>query len=233
MFALHVLPGHEGRFALLLPKFPFPADAPARAELRGAGVAEGAKRPPAGTFLPYATIYHNLLSLDALQRVVIIDSCQAEAAVDDPGVRALDQLRALERESRQTRTAFLLASRRGESAGEAGELKHGLLTYALLRGAGAQGLAPIPPGLTAFRDNPNADYDGDGTVTTGELRRYVDRVLPELDRALTRRVRDGGQPRGPVPARPAPDPGRSDAARLVGTGGSFPLVVLPAEAPGQ
>jgi caspase domain-containing protein len=216
----------RSRFCLLLPSFPFPENAPARALLRGAGIAGEAVVAPPGTFLPYATIYHHLIRLDALQRLVIIDACQAEAILDDPGVRVVEQLRAMDREARQTRTNYFLASRRGEAAGESPVLEHGLLTYVLLRGMGAPDLKPTPDDLLAFKEHPSADSNGDGRVTTGELRRYVELTLPALAGRLPgmlRSPRSGNLQAPPTPARSAP--------RLFSAEASFPLVALPASAP--
>ena len=66
---------------------------------------------------------------DALQRLVIVDACQARAVLDDPGVRIVQQLQAMEREARQTRTAYLLASlaaSRATAAASASATRHRL-----------------------------------------------------------------------------------------------------------
>ena len=118
----------------------------------------------------------------------MVDACQAEAINDDPGVRRIQEL--IDSGSQRARTAYLMAARRGEPANEASALAHGLMTYALLKGMGATDLES-PPALAAINDIPNADRDGDGVVTTEELR-----VVHLPDRP---------QARGQLPpARPAP-----------------------------
>jgi hypothetical protein len=220
-----ILDGPEGqpRYSLLLSKFPFPDGDPVQVAFRGPGVASTILKAPAGSYLPYTTIYRNLATLDALQRLVIVDACQAEAVLDDPGVRMINQIKALDRENRQFRTNYFLASRRGEAAGEAKILNHGLLTYVMLRGMGAPNLAAPPEEVDEFRRYPSADADGDGTVTTGELHLYVDRTLPPLNARLTGALR--GPRTGPVgePAFPA----RFAEPRIDASGPSFPLVAIP------
>lgn len=226
---LLTLPPGEPRFCLLLPDFPFPDTDPARAVRRGPGVAARVAGPPDGTFLPYTAIYRGLRRLEALHRLVIVDACQAEAILDDPGVRRIEQLRALDLETRRTRTDFFLASRRGEAAEEVDALKHGLLTYVLLRGMGASGLEPVPAGLVAFRDHPDADRDGDGTITTRELGRYVEAVMPELAEHLPGIGRGTGSASAPATARPGPPPPAAPP-QLRAVGGSFPLIAAPSRA---
>ena len=43
------------------------------------------------SILPYATLYRNIVRLGALQRLVVIDACQAEAIGDDPAVRKIQE----------------------------------------------------------------------------------------------------------------------------------------------
>jgi hypothetical protein len=97
----------NGRFVLLLPSFRF---AP--------GVARGPVDPD--SVLPYVALYRNIARLGALQRLVLIDACQAEAIVDDPGVRQI--LSLVDGSAQRARTAYLLAARHGEPAGESGAL---------------------------------------------------------------------------------------------------------------
>ena len=132
------LAGHTGvfdneRFCLLLPKYPFPADAPLMVAARSANPPSppGAKVAP-DDFLPYSTLAANLMRLDALNRLVIVDACQAEAILVDPQVAAIQKW--MEIGSRRARTSYLMAARRGEPALEVEPLGHGLFTYTLLRG---------------------------------------------------------------------------------------------------
>jgi hypothetical protein len=159
---------------------------------RGVGVASrlGDQLPP-GVDLPFHVIYRNLSRLEALQRLVIVDACQAEAILNDPGVQRIEQ--ALERDTRRARTSYLLAARRGEAANESAVLEHGLLTYVLLRGMQAPGLKPLPVKLAPFEEMPSADGDGDGYVTSVELRSYADRTLPALAMNLPDLMQRSGQ----------------------------------------
>ncbi len=132
---------------------------------------------PTGTVLPYAEIERLLIRMDALQRVVILDACQAEAALDDPTARRLRENAAekVDDDAHRARTTYLLASRRDVPALEVEQLGHGLLTYVLLRGMGATGLVERPDVPLA-----GADANGDTVITTAELRTYVGRTLPPL-----------------------------------------------------
>jgi hypothetical protein len=218
------LAGHsgvlQGRFCLLLPKYPFPEDRPilVGSRSRGSGPEPAAGVDP--TVLPYAAIYRHLAHLDALQRLVIIDACQAEAALDDP---ALLQIRRLaEEDAHRARTAYILAARRGELANEVPELKHGLLTYVLLRGMGQPAPEPVP-GVSIFDALPDADFDRDGLVTTAELRRYADLTVPRLAARFPELGRRGDEGAGTSAA------GSGPAARVQqGADRPFPIVELPA-----
>ena len=210
------------RFSLLLSDFDFPAGAPERAVFRGPNVADGVVKPRAHTFLPYAAIDRQLSHLHALRRLVIVDACQAELIQEDASVRAARQFRAMEQESRPTRTSYFLAARPGESAREAPLLRHGVLTYVLLRGMGAPTLVAPPGDLVVFRQFPNADVNGDRRVTTRELHHYVDRTLPSLA------LRVDGMIRAAAPPAPIAGPGLplTQTPLIQTEGASFPLVEL-------
>ena len=147
-----------GFFCLLLPTAELPAG-PDIVALRGPVQGQAAHRPGLvledPTILPYAIIHSNLRFVEALNRLVIVDACQAEALFEDPGVRASVQRRIrrlAERDAHPARTSYILATRRGERAAEAEELEHGLLTYVLLRGMGEFGLrrSTTCPSLSSF-----------------------------------------------------------------------------------
>jgi hypothetical protein len=210
------LAGHtdvrQDRFCLLLPAAELPAG-PAVVAARGdVGPLGKAPAGPGGaglddpTVLPYARVQRNLSYLDALQRLVIIDACQAEAIEDDEAVRRAQRI--AERESRLARTSYLLAARRGELANEVEPLRHGLFTYVLLRGMGAEGLEEVP-GLPLFEQYRNADFDRNRRIDTGELRRYVDLTLPTLSAHFPQLVR-----RGEPGAAAAPNGDAGQAAPL-------------------
>ncbi len=162
----------------------------------------------------------NLSNVKALKRVVIVDACESEAIFDD--IRNRRELRRqAEQEARRARTAYILATRRGERAGETSELGHGLLTYALLRGMGQPGLRVPDPDLPVFREHPNADLDGNGWIETAELQQYARLTTPALAE------RYPGLLRGPD--RPRPESSEADAVVSPGfdKAASFPLVESP------
>ncbi len=228
------LAGHtdvrQGLFCLLLPTAILP-DGPPIVALRGpAGNQARAPRdkPPINdpSVLPYGMIHNNLSFLDALNRLVIVDACQAEALFDDPRVRAKVRrtLRNLaEREAHTARTSYILATRRGEreQAAESELLEHGLLTYVLLRGMGETGLRKLQPELPVFIQYPTADLDKDGWVATGELRQYAEMTVPALIDKFPELVLRG--PRGTTNANPRTALSQDSEASF-----SFPLIEAPA-----
>ncbi len=178
------LAGHTGvfdneRFCLLLPKYPFPESAPLVVAARGTNppIAPGAK-VTADDFLPYSTLAGNLMRLDALNRLVIVDACQAESILVDPQVRAIQKW--MEIGSRKARTSYLMAARRGEPALEIEPLGHGLFTYTLLRGMREVVLRDEPKLVADLKLRRDADYNGDGIITTSELDAYVKEALPPI-----------------------------------------------------
>ena len=235
------LAGHtdvlDGRFCLLLPDYPL-APEPATASPGQVLVASrgpdpaNALRPPPGEridpkmVLQYSTIYRSLSRFDALQRLVIVDACQAEAVLDDPGVRLIRKV--VDDGAHAARTTYILAARRGEPAAEVAALRHGLLSYVLLKGMGDPDLEPVPE-VDVFDALPNADLDGNGLVGTGELRRFADRTLPILAARFPVSIpRAGGGP--PI----MPTANLEQTPRVQETGSrSFPLVRLPGKAPGH
>ena len=208
-----VLAGHTGvlsrRFHLLLSGFPFPE-----------GKAPAA---PTGTTLPFAAVARDLGRLAALRRVVVIDACEAEAIQDDPAV--LRARAAIDEGAHRARTAYLLAARRGEPAGEVAALEHGMLTYVLLRGMGRAGMAPLN-WPSVFDDHPAADFDRDGLVSTEELRRYADLTLPKLAAGFPALalVQRSGSRLPPLEARPSAN--LDQAPRMQSAGATFPLVTI-------
>ena len=215
------LAGHAGvsddRFRLLLSPYPF-------REGDANEIAPAVAKDAEGATLPYTAIYRNLVRLGALQRLVVIDACQAGAISDDPGVRMIQRL--VDGGSRRAKTAYLLAARRGEPTGEVSALKHGLLTYAMLRGMAAPGLEAVP-GLTVLDESPDADRDRDGIVTTDELRTYTDWAVTRLASAfpvVAMRQADGA--RGAVPKA-----NLDQHPRIEASDASFPLVPLRRPSP--
>ncbi len=215
------LAGHTdvllNRFQLLLTGYPFPKQAGERAVLPAVD---------RDTVLPYAAIYRNIARLNALQRLVVVDACQSDAIHDDPAVRRIRE--AIDNGSYRARTAYFLAARRGEPAGEVSEIEHGLLTYVLLKGMGDRNLKTVPE-VTIFDDQPTADRNHNGVVTTEELRWFTDLTLPKLAYnfpTLVRRSGDSG------PARDVRPTANLDQSPSVQTAeATFPLVEVPEEEP--
>jgi WD40 repeat protein len=178
------LAGHTGvfdneRFCLLLPQYPFPAESPLMVAARSANppIAPGAKLT-SSDYLPYSMLAGNLMRLDALYRLVIVDACQAETIFFDPQVTAIQKWMAVG--SRKARTSYLMAARRGEPALEVEPLGHGLLTYTVLRGMREIPLHDEPKSVAELKLRPDADYNGDGTITTAELDAYVKEAMPPI-----------------------------------------------------
>ena len=186
---------------------------------RGPGVAIRGRRRAARlgarvgdpNVLPYAVLYNRLARLEALQRLVIVDACQAGAILDDRAVARIQK--NVERGSRKARNSYLLAARRGEPANEVDALQHGLLTYTLLRGMGAGGLKPIPDGPRRLPRPP-----------LGRPRRRRPGHLRRAGRLRRRR---------PPPARPDVPPGRprGPAGRSADPGPAEPSPELEQRAP--
>ncbi len=212
------LAGHTtvrgGRFCLLLPNAALPDQpiAPGALALRA---PVGDERLKDADLLPYIMIDFNLKAVDALQRVVIIDACEAEAIYDNLRSRqAFRQYAERDVRGAEARTSYILATRRGVRAGEAPALEHGLLTYTLLRGMGERGLRPIgEPDI--FRTNPTADLDGNGWIETAELQEYARRTIPRSPSGSpgcsAAPAASGRTGRSPPPSsrRPSTGPGRS------------------------
>jgi WD40 repeat protein/uncharacterized caspase-like protein len=230
------LAGHTGvfapqRFCLLLPSFPFPKEAaeppPIQVAARDAGLEYDENQTVDPRFvLPYSVIEANLARLKALNRLVIVDACQAESILDDPKVRAIRKW--VEVASRRARTSYLMAARRGEPALEVAPLQHGLFTYALLRGMRAVESLQEPKEVAALALPDNADFNGDHVISTDELDAYARQVLPRLSGVFPRLI--AGRRNAVVPRNAPPQAGANppfdQALRLEGGEASFPLIPL-------
>ena len=165
-------------FCLLLPAYPMPNASPP--------IRDGARSPVDGVdvkadpkfVLPYSLIASNLARMRALQRLVIVNACQAGAILQDKRVRAIQ--RWVEISSRRVRTSYLMAARPGEPALGVEALRHGLLTYALLRGMRAVSTKDEPKSVADLALPADADFNQDGFLSTAELDAYTQRVLPRL-----------------------------------------------------
>jgi hypothetical protein len=158
---------------------------------------------------------------------VLIDACQAESIADDPGVRQIERL--IDGTAQRARTAYLLAARRGEPAGESAALEHGLMTYVLLKGLGDPQLKPVA-GLDLFDQLPCADRNCDRIITTDELQWFVAAVLPKLSAQLPALVMRAGADGQSTPSRQPAMLGQTPRVQAADT--SFTLINLPPTAPG-
>ena len=212
---------YKNRFCLLRSSFPFDAAAPIQVAQRGAPIwpvdpnkaAEVQKH-----LLPYSSIAGRLVRLDPLQRLVIVDACQAEAIFDDFSVRSIEE--HFTRDSHEARTSYILASRSGEPAGESSVLKHGLLTYTLLRGMRDPDILNPSVVSPIYKEHPSADEDRDSLITAAELRQYARETLPPLAVLLANAGANRGQRGGPH-ARI-----KSDTMRTRLSNASFPIIQI-------
>jgi len=221
------LAGHTGvfdqqQFCLLLPSFPFAPGQPEQALARDVVPRQVADQPiNPDHVLPYSVVAANLMRLKALNRLVIVDACQAEAIVEDPQVAEIQKW--MEIGSRRTRTSYLMAARRGEPALEVDPLHHGLFTYTLLRGMGAIDPDNDPEEVSRLNLPRNADFNGDGILSTSELESYVEQNLSAIAALFPGMVarREAQLPAG---RRATPAAKLEQRARLQTVNVSFPLV---------
>ena len=228
------LAGHTGvfetnRFCLLLPTFPFPPDAPAVAVARDVApeLAPGVTFDPKFV-LPYSIVALNLMRLKALDRLVIVDACQAESILQDPQVAAIQKW--MEQGARKARTSYLMAARRGEPALEVDPLGHGLFTYTLLHALGAIKARTSPRRSRRLGLPANADFNADGILSITELDAYVKANLKAIARVFPEIVvkREADLPVG-KPRVPAEKLEQHPVLQSFGT--SFPLVPLEPRKP--
>lgn len=209
------LAGHtdvEGRvFSLLLPAY------------KELGPARGGR-------LTLASLYRGLTRLGALSRAIVVDACRTQNIATDRKLRGLRA--AVDEQSHGARTTYILAARRaGQLVGEVEALEHGVLTYVLLRGLAAPGLATPPAALALATLDLGADRDGDGIVTADELGAYADENVPSLVKSFYPTLVQRAGP-GDTRPRPLPDADKPPiASDLAAEPGSFPLLRLRRPAP--
>jgi hypothetical protein len=117
-----------------------------------------------------------LVSVPAQNILLIIDSCQSGAVVDN--FELFSQQRALRGVSEKTGVHILASTRADQLAPEYSILKHGLFTHTLLNG---------------FQKNKKGRFNADqspkdGNLTVGELKNYVERWVPILARKLEEKL---------------------------------------------
>ena len=104
----------------------------------------------------------NLSLINASKSLVILDTCNSGAFISDKGQRGMSEKTAIDRLSRATGHATIVAAGDTQSAME-GYNGHGLFTYVLVEGL-----------------NGKADTNKDGFITLTELSNYIDNEVPNL-----------------------------------------------------
>lgn len=105
----------------------------------------------------------NSVNILAAKQLFVIDACHSGGALESFAQRGGAREKALAQLARSTGTFFLTASQDIQFANEAGSLKHGLFTYALLE---------------VLSGKSGAAYDQ--KVTVNEVKSYVEDRVPEL-----------------------------------------------------
>jgi WD40 repeat protein/uncharacterized caspase-like protein len=123
--------------------------------------------------LPAPELGAALRNVKALKQILILDTCQSEAALPilakavlTRGVPPADQ-KAVAMLARSEGVFLIAASTKQQYALEVPELGHGVLTYALLNGLGE-------------KSAPAAPMTSEGAVTVQSLLQYINQRVPEL-----------------------------------------------------
>ncbi|MBN2683090.1 MAG: caspase family protein, partial [Bacteroidales bacterium] len=103
-------------------------------------------------------------NIKALKQLFVLDACQSGGALNVFAQRGASREKAIAQLARSTGTFFLTASQDIQFANEAGNLNHGLFTYAIIEG------------LKGEADGGNKD----NKITVNELKSYVEDRVPEL-----------------------------------------------------
>ncbi len=104
------------------------------------------------------------MTISAQKQVYILDACHSGGALKQLAQRGASREKALAQLARSTGTFYLTASQDYQYANEAGDLKHGLFTYAILE---------------ALKGDIQT-LSQDQKLTISELRTYVEERVPEL-----------------------------------------------------
>jgi len=100
----------------------------------------------------------------AEKQLFVLDACQSGGAIKTFATRGASREKAIAQLARSTGTFFLTASQDAQYANEAGNLKHGLFTYAILEA------------LSGKADGGSADKK----ITVNEIKSYVEDRVPQL-----------------------------------------------------
>ena len=109
-----------------------------------------------------ADILQFMSNIKAGKTVILLDTCNSGAFLNDSGTRGFEEKTAMERLVRATGQAVLMASSDTQSAMEGYE-GHGVFTYVLLQALSGK-----------------ADANRDGYTTLGELAAYIEEQVSEL-----------------------------------------------------
>jgi WD40 repeat protein len=121
-----------------------------------------------------AALQDALRKIKAVKRIVVLDACESGTALEVLARTLTAQRAALETLVRAEGVFIIAASTRQQEAIEIPELGHGILTYALLSGLGANGAdKAASPGI----------------VTMYGLLEYISRTVPELAARYGRNIR--------------------------------------------
>ncbi len=104
------------------------------------------------------------MKISAQKQVYVLDACHSGGALKQLAQRGAGREKALAQLARSTGTFYLTASQDYQFANEAGDLKHGLFTYAILE---------------ALKGEVET-ISQDKKLTISELRTYVEERVPEL-----------------------------------------------------
>jgi hypothetical protein len=111
-----------------------------------------------------------LVQIPATKQILILDACHSGAAAGSLGKmlasRGVEEDKAVQRLAHASGSFLIAAAKDDQTAKEVPTLHHGLLTYAILHGLGA--------------DGPPAASTSDGTVTVNALLRYLSDAVPQL-----------------------------------------------------
>jgi WD40 repeat protein len=163
-----------------------------------------------GASLPFPKLLYELCRVNVKNRLLIVDGCQTG--------KLFDIGRKMGSQKSREATRYLVGSAPLEAAFENVQLKHGLLTYAVLKGLGDPERPPAGTSAELVeRLDRGADGNRDNQVEVDELEGFTKGILPDLVEAF---------PRGDSPLRGPRDPAIPPATSKTSSS-NFPLVRLP------
>jgi uncharacterized caspase-like protein len=112
--------------------------------------------------LPARGLRELLVEIPAQKQLVIFDACNSGGAMN-VFTRGAGEEAAISQLARSTGFTVLASTNQEQSAAELNELKHGIFTYALLKGL-----------------EGDADLMKDGKITVKEIELYLNEIIPVL-----------------------------------------------------